>query len=636
SLEDGAVDYWDANYRDYQIASLYHAFKYYGLPSVEGVPVKDYSRYHKVLLLYGVESEEIKQSFPELLPPKTVASGRFEGIYTTLWRRMSERGGDAKKYNRYFYLDLCPECNGERLNSLSRKVTVEDVRLPQLSLLSLDKLLEWVKQLDAGMLTTHRELVESYLEDLTTKLDRIKRVGLGYLTLDRQTITLSGGELQRIKLAAALASDLTGIIYIMDEPTIGLHPQDTEGMIHILKQLRDKENTVIVIEHDTDVMEVADYIVDIGPGSGKQGGEIVGSGSLKELMLQASSVTGTYLRRKDQHRDAYRKGNGDVIQIHRANLNNLQDIDVSFPCGCLTTVTGVSGSGKSTLIFEVLTGEEEKQSSTDDLGQKNRVSGIDVFDQIITIEQAAISRMKRSNVATYSDVYSEIRTIFGGLREAKAKGLTAKHFSFNTKGGRCENCEGLGSVTNNMLFFADVEVTCPICGGKRFNEEVLAVTYQGYNINDILNLNAREALEVFRKSTKITSILSLLIEVGLDYLELGQSVTTISGGESQRLKLAKELVSSTGKRNLYLMDEPTTGLHPIDVEHFLVLLNRLVEAGNTVIVVEHNQQVIKASDWIVDLGPGGGDQGGNLVFEGTPEEMMKNSRTATAEYLRQS
>lgn len=656
SLEDGAVDYWDANYRDYQIGVLYNAFRYYSLPSAQGVPVNEYSSIQRTLLLYGVESEEFKLNFPELAPPKTVAAGRFEGIYTTLRRRLSEKGRDAKKDNPYFHYARCPECNGEKLNALSRKTTVEGIRLPELSLLSLEELLAWLKELEKKIGIKNMSLVESYLLDLSTKLERILCVGLGYLSLDRQTITLSGGELQRLKLAAALASELTGIIYIMDEPTIGLHPKDTDGMIRILKKLRDRDNTVIVIEHDTEVMKAADYIVDIGPGSGKHGGEIIGSGTLTQLMEQETSVTGNYLKKQEVRKSNFRQGSNELIKIHHANLYNLKNVDVSIPCGCLTTVTGVSGSGKSTLIFEVLAKaagggaievitederEIEPSSIMDDMEMEGReeegsdVIGLENFDQVITISQAAITRMKRSNVATYSEVYTEIRTIFGSLPQAKQQGLTAKHFSFNTKGGRCENCEGLGTVSSNMLFFADIDVICPVCQGKQFKDEVLAVTYRGCNIKDILKLNAEEALEVFSDFERVTRILSLLVEVGLGYLELGQAITTLSGGEAQRLKLAKELLANNnGKKKLYLMDEPTTGLHPIDVENFLALLNRMVEAGNTVIVVEHNQQIIKASDWIVDLGPGGGDKGGRIVFEGTPEHMLLDGRTATAEYLR--
>jgi excinuclease ABC subunit A len=578
-----------------------------------------------------VESEEVKKVFPGIIPPKTVAAGRFEGIFPTLWRRISEKGGEAKQLNEYFNYDICPDCMGERLNKLSRSVTVENTRLPELASLSLEELYTWIQKLEYSLTDLNRNLVESYLLDLKTKIQRVLNVGLGYLSLDRQTITLSGGELQRLKLAAALDSDLTGIIYIMDEPTIGLHPKDTDGMIGILKKLRDLGNTVIVIEHDLDIMQAADYIVDIGPGSGKHGGEIIGTGTLEELKKQETSVTGAYLKKIKQGKKEFRKGTGDVIEVRNANLYNLKNINVTFPIGCLVAVTGVSGSGKSTLVFEVLAGSMNKKQTGG-----NIVSGIEQFDRIVTIEQSAITKMKRSNIATYSQVYTEIRKLFGGLKEARDKGLSAKHFSFNTPGGRCENCEGLGYVISNMLFFKDIEVTCPICNGKQFNDDVLSVKYRGYSIKDILQMSIEEALSIFNDYPKIVKILKLLQDVGLDYLELGQPLTTLSGGEGQRLKLAKELINNTGKHSLYLMDEPTTGLHPVDVEKFLTLLNHMVDAGNTVIVVEHNQQVIRSVDWIIDLGPDGGKNGGQVVFTGTPLEMLKNGTTATAEYLRKS
>ena len=390
--------------------------------------------------------------------------------------------------------------------------------------------------------------------------------------------------------------------------------------IQILKELRDLGNTVLIIEHDTDVMQMADYVVDIGPGSGKFGGEIIGEGTLGQLMASDTSVTGNYLKRETPIRNTFRKGTGTKIEINQANLFNLQNIDVSFPVGCLVSVTGVSGSGKSTLIFEVL-------------AKAKGVRGLEQFDGIITVEQSPLTRMKRSNVATYSGVYTEIRNIFGALKAAKAHGLSSKSFSFNSKGGRCENCEGLGFVSSNMLFFEDLEVVCPVCGGNQFIDEVLSVKYKSFSIKDILMMSVEEAITVFDNYPKIHKYLKLLEDVGLSYLELGQTLTTLSGGEGQRLKLAKELMTNEGKRNLYLIDEPTTGLHPLDVENFLVLLNRMVDSGNTVIVVEHNQQLIAASDWVVDLGPEGGIHGGRVIAEGTPFDLLSNERSVTGNYL---
>jgi excinuclease ABC subunit A len=628
SLEAGAIGFWEQKYKDYQIAALYNAFKYYGMTFEPNTPVTDFNRGQKAILLYGVESEDVKNIFPSIAPPKTVAEGRFEGIFPVLWRRLSEKEGSSKQLDAYFNSDTCQDCRGERLNELSRSVTVLDTRLTQLVSLSLEELYQWVSKLEGSVSGTNKLIVEPYLLDLQTKIQRIINVGLGYLSLDRQTTTLSGGEAQRIKLAATLDSSLTGIIYIMDEPTIGLHPKDTTGIINILKELRNLGNTVIVIEHDIVVMQEADYVVDIGPGSGKYGGEIIGKGSLEELMRQDTSVTGSYFKRNEQTRKEFRKGTGDMIEVKNANVYNLKNIDVRFPVGCLISVTGVSGSGKSTLVFEVL-----GKSNMNNEKACNKVSGTEIFDQIITVEQSPLTRMRRSNVATYSGVYSEIRRVFGELKAAKDMGLSTKHFSFNTRGGRCENCEGLGYVTSNMLFFKDLEVTCPVCGGNQFNDEILSVKYKGYSIKDVLGISVEDTLDIFSDHPKILRILKLLVDVGLGYLELGQTLTTLSGGEGQRLKLATELINNGGKNKLYLIDEPTTGLHPIDVENFLVLLNRMVDSGSTVIVVEHNQQVIKASDWIIDLGPEGGMKGGRIIAEGTPNEILSNKSSVTGQFL---
>lgn len=631
SLEDGAVDFWEHRYKDYQISVLYRAFKYYGIPTSQDVLVKDFSEAQRNILFYGVESEEVRKTFADVPPPKTAAGGRFEGVMTTLWKRISDRDVTSARWEEYFKHTTCPDCGGERLNQLSRNVTVSGVRLPQLTVMSLKELNEWISHLE-GSLTgeSARQMTQAYLLDLRTKVQRIVNVGLGYLSLDRQTMTLSGGESQRLRLTAALDSDISGIIYIMDEPTIGLHPKDTERMVNVLKGLRDLDNTVIVIEHDVDVIKSADHIVDIGPGSGKHGGTVVGEGNFEDLKRQESSVTGTYLNRKEkaQLTRKVRKSAGMEIKIENANLYNLKGVDVNIPVGCLTSVTGVSGSGKSTLVFEVLA-----KYKVGELGEYNRVYGTDLFDDIVTVEQSPLTRMVRSNVATYSGVYSEMRKVFAATEEAMEKGLSASHFSFNTSGGRCENCEGLGYVISNMLFFENTEVLCPVCGGNRFNEEVLSVKYGGFNVKQVLNMSVEDALILFNEHGKITRTLRLLTDVGLGYLELGQPLTTLSGGEGQRLKLAKKLLDNGKKNLLYLIDEPTTGLHPIDVEHFITLLDRMVDAGNTVVVVEHNQQVIKASDWVIDLGPGGGEDGGKVVACGTPEQIMRDENSVTGKYL---
>lgn len=628
SLEDGAVQYWDHAYKDYQVGNVHKAMNHFGVPLKEGTRIKDYTKEQLAILLYGAESDQVKENFPNIKPPVKVTDGRFEGIYATLWRRLSEKGGMVKQIEGFFHSDTCPDCNGERLSELSRTVTVHGRRLPEISSLSLEELGLWITKLEEISSEREISLVAPYLLDLTTKIRRIENVGLGYLSPDRQTMTLSGGEGQRIRLAATLDSTLTGVIYIMDEPTIGLHPRDTEGLIRILKSLRDLGNTVIVIEHDAEVMKAADYIVDLGPGSGKHGGEIIGTGTLEELMRNPKSVTGAWLGSSKRIKTIYRKGTGKSIHIANARLHNLRGIDVSIPVGCLTSVTGVSGSGKSTLVFDILARADHPGTM-----EYGKVSGIEIFDKIITVEQSPLSRMRRSNAATYTGLYTEIRKVFGNLAEAKKRGFDSKHFSFNTSGGRCDNCEGLGFVTSNMLFFQDIEVVCPECGGKRFKDEILEILHKGYSITEVLDMSVEEALELFKDNKKAAAVLQLLKEVGLGYLQLGQSITTLSGGEGQRLKLAKDLMENRGSENLYLIDEPTTGLHPVDVENFLKLLDKLVEMGNTVIVVEHNQQLIMESDWIIDLGPEGGINGGYLIAEGTPEDISRDSASITGSYL---
>lgn len=629
SLENGAVDFWEGKYREYQVEALFAAYKHYGIPVPHNQPVNEYTPVQKEILYEGIESGRVKCTFPDTKPPKTVSGGKFEGIRPALMRRLANQNGEGRSVKKYFHTEVCPACRGERLGSQSRKVTVNGVRLPEVSVLSLHRLLEWLRELTASLDKKRSHMVKDYLLDIETKILRFLKVGLGYLSLDRQTVSLSGGELQRLKLAAVLDSDLTGIIYILDEPSSGLHPKDTKGLISVLYRLRDMGNTVLVIEHDTDVMTAADYVVDIGPGSGKYGGNIMAAGTLPEIMLQPESVTGKYLQQKQQDKNNFRSGTGAVITVRDAVKYNLKHVDVDIPAGCFTAVTGASGSGKSTLVFEVLA-----QGSRD--GKQNRVSGCEAFEQVVKVGQSPINRMKRSNIATYMEVYTDIRNIFARQNKAKEAGLTARDFSFNSPGGRCESCEGMGTVYNHLLFFKSNEVVCPVCRGKRFKDHVLAVTYQGLSVKEVLELSVMEALAIFKEYPRITRTLELLTDVGLDYLELGQSLTTLSGGEGQRLKLARELTGNMGKRSLYLIDEPTRGLHPLDVEHFLVLLNRIVDSGSTVVVVEHNQQIIKNSDWVIDLGPGGGEDGGKVVFTGTPEAMIKKGTGVTAECLRGS
>ena len=627
SLEEGAVRCWEKQYGKYQSSVLYKAFEHYHIPVPAQIAVRDFDEVQKTVLFEGTDCVLLRESFPMIKPPGTASAGRFEGIIPNLMRRLSEKEGDAGQLEEYFDIVECPACRGERLGEKGRSVTVEKIPLPGLYSFSLEKLFQWIEELEASLSQPHKLLVKDYLLDLKTKLNRLIRVGLSYLTVDRQTGTLSGGEMQRLRLASVLDSELTGVIYVLDEPTAGLHPKDTAGLLEILEKLRDLGNSVLVIEHDRDVMAAADYLVDMGPGAGKYGGRVCGFGTLAQIMEQRESVTGSYLKQRHPGKKKFRRAAG-TIQVTNAVRHNLKNVSVAFPTGCMTAVAGPSGSGKSTLVFEVLAQNGQE-------GDQNRVSGLQQFDRVVKIEQAPLTRMKRSNVATYSDVYTKIRAVFAGTDAAGRAGFTARHFSFNTPGGRCENCEGLGYVDSNMLFFTDTRIPCPVCHGNRFQQKVLEVTYKGLSVKDVLDLSVEDAARFFADQPKILSSLQLLLDVGLGYLELGQTLTTLSGGEGQRLKLAKELIGSgSGGKNLYLMDEPTSGLHPIDIEHFLVLLNRMTEAGNTVVVVEHNQQLIENCDWVIELGPEGGEKGGQVVFSGTPEQMCQQGTTVTAQYLR--
>ncbi len=624
TLDEGAILYWDHAWLEYQTGILRKSFKYYGLHYDEHKLGKDLNEKERAILFYGTESEEVKQLFPDLKPPKSGNQGKFEGAITTLMRRQIDKGGTDKRHDHYFIEEKCYDCQGQRLNKRSREATVHGKTLYELFMMSLDEIYEYIFELEKELTDVEKTLVEIFLNDMKTKIRRICNVGLGYLSLDRQTMTLSGGESQRIKLSATLDCGLTGMIYILDEPTTGLHSKDTAGIIKIMKELRDLGNTVLVIEHDPDVMKEADHILDIGPYAGKNGGEIVGVGTLEQLMEQPNSLTGQYLKEnQSQSINLQPRTPKDFIKILDAHKHNLNHQNVTIPTGCLVCITGVSGSGKSTLIFDILA-----QCNDDKVKEKYQIENTEFFDKIIEVEQAPAMRMSRSNVATYSGVYDEIRKLF-----EKESGLPAKMFSFNVAGGRCENCGGLGYVTTNMSFFDEIEVVCPVCGGKQFSEEVLKITYNDLNIHEVLQLDVDQAFEFFKENKKINKILSLLKEVGLGYLNLGQTLTTLSGGECQRLKLGKELLTNETKNVLYLIDEPTTGLHPIDVDNFLKLLKRLVDTGSSVIVVEHNLQLVSASDYIIDLGPEGGIYGGKIIAQGTPSQIKNDSNSVTGKYL---
>ncbi|MBP3966938.1 excinuclease ABC subunit UvrA [Paenibacillus lignilyticus] len=640
SLRGGGVPSLFEMMIDYYTVILKAAGEYYGFHFDPDLPLKDYNEVQRDLLYYGVESEQFMRHYPDTKPPKKVNSGKFEGILTGIWRRFKEKGPDAEgsmNTASLFHQQLCPDCHGAKLNELARSVKVGGAAIHEISDWPLGHVYDWVGRLHNELSPDSLEMLETIVSDeIPSRLKRILDVGLGYLSLNRQSITLSGGEAQRLRLASLLGSGLTGVLYILDEPTAGLHPRDTDGLIQVLKQLRDLGNTVLVIEHDVEMMRAADHVIDMGPGAGSTGGRVVGEGSLDDLMAAEESVTGAYLRDEAHYkltRKSRRPGNGRKLTVRNAHARNLKNVTVSFPLGCLVAVTGVSGSGKSTLLFDLLA-----EGANDNL-QPEGCGGIEGTEEVgnwITVDQSPVGRMQRSNVATYTDMFTAMRNLYAGLPEAKKLKLTPKHFSFNTPGGRCENCQGLGVITVDMHFLPDIEVRCPACKGRRFQEEVLRVTYEGYSISDLLDLTVQESLAVFEGAAKMADTIGLLCEVGLGYLHWGQSVRTLSGGEGQRLRLAKELGKRTKKHTLYLLDEPTTGLHPADVRQLTVLLDKLVDAGNTVIVVEHNMELIRESDWIVDIGPEGGELGGTVMAEGTPEQVAQVRQSFTGRYLREA
>ncbi|SEG59799.1 excinuclease ABC subunit UvrA [Paenibacillus sp. UNC499MF] len=633
SLRGGGVASLSGVHRDIQIRILVAAGKHYGFEFDPDQPLKDYGEIQRDLLYYGVESEAFKRHFPNMKP---VQGTKFEGVIPSLWRRYKEKEGESggqEKDGGFFRQQLCPECHGARLKKEVRLVRVAGASISEVSDWSLGEVYTWTEGLQAVLPAEGLHLLEPILHDMPTRLKRIIDVGLGYLSMNRQTVTLSGGEAQRLRLASLLGSGLTGVLYILDEPTTGLHPRDTAGLIRVLQELRDLGNTVLVIEHDIEMMRAADHLIDIGPGAGLYGGTVVGEGSLEDLMESERSITGAYLREESHPAPlrVRRKGTGQHITIREAQLRNIRIPEVSFPLGSLVSVTGVSGSGKSTLVFDILA--QGGQNVPEKTGCKE-IMGFGHVGNIVIFDQTPMGRVQRSNVATYTDVFTHLRQLFAGLPEAKERKLTSKHFSFNTPGGRCETCQGLGVLSVDMNFLPDLEVKCHDCKGRRFTEEVLQVQYKGLSISDLLNMSVQESLPILQTQTKIAGIVTMLCEVGLGYLKWGQSVKTLSGGEGQRIRLANELSKPSKNHTLYLLDEPTTGLHPTDIKQLHILLSKLVDTGNTVVVVEHSLELIRESDWVIDIGPEGGAAGGQLVAQGTPEQIVDVPASYTGMFLK--
>ena len=599
-------------------------------------PFQDYPKKIHDILIYGTGGHEVKVHYSGRMGVG-VYDVAFEGLIKNVERRYRETGSDSSKqeYETYMKFSDCPACHGQRLKPASLAVTVADRNIYEITTLSAEKLLEFLKDLK---LSEHQMLIGGpILKEIRSRVGFLNDVGLDYLTLARATATLSGGEAQRIRLATQIGSGLVGVAYILDEPSIGLHQRDNDKLLGTLKHLRDLGNSVIVVEHDEDTMRAADCVIDIGPGAGDEGGELVCMGKAEDLIACDRSVTGAYLggRRKIEVPKERRKPQG-WLEVIGASENNLKNVSVKFPLGVFTCVTGVSGSGKSSLVNEVLYKSLQRDLNRAHTipGKHRAIRGEDQLDKVINIDQSPIGRTPRSNPATYTGVFDIIRDLFAATSDAKARGYKKGRFSFNVKGGRCEACQGDGIVKIEMHFLPDVYVPCEVCGGKRYNRETLEVHYKGKSIYDVLNMTVEEALDFFSHVPSVKNRIQTLYDVGLGYIRLGQASTELSGGEAQRIKLAAELSRRSTGRTCYILDEPTTGLHFADVHKLIDMLQRLTDSGNSVIVIEHNLDVIKTADYIIDMGPEGGDKGGTVIASGTPEEVAATAGSYTGQYLK--
>ncbi len=621
------------------IAGMYYTAlgKKYGFTL--DTPIKDMSKSAVDAILYGTKGEKMKMERPTSFGGGIYYTD-FEGIINNLQRRYNESGSEASRaeIEQLMTSEKCPDCGGARLCKEALSVTVGGKNIDEVSNLSIENSLAFIDSLNETLSDRDLMIGKIILKEISDRLRFLSSVGLGYLTLARSAGTLSGGESQRIRLATQLGTSLMGVLYILDEPSIGLHQRDNEKLINTLKHLRDLGNTLIVVEHDEDTIRSADHVVDFGPAAGINGGEIVCSGSVQDIINCESSITGQYLcgKKKIPVPETRRSGNGKFLKIFNASENNLKGIDVTIPLGEFVCVTGVSGSGKSSLVNEILYKHlaSELNNARKFPGKFDRIEGTENLDKIINIDQSPIGRTPRSNPATYTGVFNDIRELFANTVDAKMKGYTASRFSFNVKGGRCEACSGDGIVKIEMHFLADIFVPCDVCKGRRYNSETLAVKYKGKSIYDVLEMTVVEGMNFFENIPRVYNKLKTLYDVGLGYIKIGQPATTLSGGEAQRVKLSTELSKRATGKTVYVLDEPTTGLHTADVHRLVEVLHALVDAGNSVVVIEHNLDVIKTADYIIDLGPEGGDGGGTIVAAGTPEQIAEVKTSYTGQYLK--
>ena len=637
SLRQGAILPWE-NRDSVQFMEFLDALVIHYKEDIY-TPFKDLSPEFQQVLLYGSKKEEIS-FYIERMEKKIVYKKIFEGVIPNLQRRYNETDSNyiREGIKKFMNFKPCSFCNGSRLNKASGSVRVGDKSIWEITSLSIQNSAKYISSLH--LLGKDKIIAAKIIKELAERLSFLENVGLEYLTLARSAATLSGGESQRIRLATQIGSKLTGVIYVLDEPSIGLHQKDNARLLTTLMNLRDLGNTVLVVEHDEETILSSDHVIDIGPAAGINGGEVIFSGPPEELVKSKISLTGLYLSGKKsiQIPEKRRTGNGKSLTIYQASSNNLKHIDVSFPLGCFTCVTGVSGSGKSTLVlstlFPVLANRINRSRKT--AGKFKEIKGLEHLDKVIHIDQSPIGKTPRSNPGTYTQVFNHIRELFSNTRESKARGYKPGRFSFNVKGGRCEACTGDGIIKIEMHFLPDVYVDCDICNGKRYNRETLDIKYKGKNIHQVLDMTINQSVHFFENISSIRTKLATLIEVGLGYIKLGQAATTLSGGEAQRIKLAKELSKKGTGKTIYILDEPTTGLHSDDINKLLFVLNKLVDSDNTVIVIEHNLDVIKCADHIIDLGPEGGDKGGKIIALGTPEEIAQNKKSYTGYYLKKT